>query len=133
MSLKPSPAWDDGRLVAACLEDDQDAWAALLRKYKQLIYSVPVRYGFSPEDASDVFQTVCMELYASLARLREVDALRGWLLRVAAHECYHRKKAAQRQRLERLEPELFESTPGLQEHPVWLDQLARQQIVRAAP
>jgi RNA polymerase sigma factor (sigma-70 family) len=132
MSRKPSPAWEDRQLVEACLEGNQEAWAALLRKYKDLIYSVPVRYGFGPEDASDVFQTVCMELYTGLSRLREVDALRGWLLRVAAHECYHRKLRWQRQKLEQLEPAHSEVVEKLHEHPVWLEELAQQQIVREA-
>lgn len=128
----PSPTWDDHQLVEACLEGNQDAWAALLRKYKDLLYSVPVRYGFDPEEASDVFQTVCMELYTRLSRLRQVDALRGWLLQVAAHECYHRKLNRQRQQLEQLEAGHSETIHGLQEHPVWLEELERQQVVREA-
>lgn len=131
-SETPSPTWEDRQLVEACLEGNQEAWAALLRKYKDLIYSVPVRYGFAPEDASDVFQAVCMELYTGLSRLRNVDALRGWLLRVAAHECYHRKLSKQRHKLEQLEPAHFEVGEKLREHPVWLDELEQQQIVREA-
>jgi RNA polymerase sigma factor (sigma-70 family) len=131
-SGKPSPAWDDHQLVNACLKGNQDAWAALLRKYKDLIYSVPVRYGFSAEDAADVFQTVSMELYTRLSRLREVDALRGWLLRVAAHECFHRKQDRQKYRLEDLEDAHPEVGPKLQDQPAWLDELERQQVVREA-
>lgn len=131
MSANPSPSWDDQALVAACLAGNQDAWEALLRKYKNLIYSVPIRYGFGPEDASDVFQTVSMELYTGLSGVREVGALRGWLLQVAAHECYRRKASLQRQKLEQLDTTSGDSAEP-QEHPVWLDELAQQQIVREA-
>jgi RNA polymerase sigma factor (sigma-70 family) len=132
MSTKPSPAWEDQRLVAACREGNQEAWAALLRKYKNLIYSVPIRYAFSPEDASDVFQTVCLELYTRLPQLREINALRAWLLRVAAHECYRRKMSRQQQKLEQLEPQNPEFSEGLQDQPAWLEELEQQQIVREA-
>ena len=52
----PHAGWSDERLVRACLDGDDDAWAALIDKYKRLIYSVPIKYGASPEDAADIFQ-----------------------------------------------------------------------------
>jgi hypothetical protein len=57
-----SKAWPDRRLVAECLEGNEEAWSALVDKYKNLIFSIPVKYGFSPDDASDIFQAVCVEL-----------------------------------------------------------------------
>ena len=53
----------DESLVAACLEGEQAAWNALVARYKNLVYSVPVRYGLSPEDSADIFQSVWLELY----------------------------------------------------------------------
>ena len=32
-------SWPDGRLVRACLRGSEDAWGALLEKYKNLIFS----------------------------------------------------------------------------------------------
>lgn len=77
----------DVRLVRECLAGRQDAWASLLDKYKRLIYSIPVKYGLSPDEATDVFQDVCVELLAELPRLREPRALPKWLMQVAAHKC----------------------------------------------
>lgn len=82
---RPSPAWDDVRLVRACQEGHEQAWAALIDKYKNLIYSVPIRAGASPQDAADIFQSVCLQLFAELPRLRSVAALRKWLLTVATN------------------------------------------------
>jgi len=75
----------DAALIARCLAGDASAWEALIDAYKRLIYSIPIRYRLSPEDAADVFQLVCLDLYRDLASLREAGALRGWLARVAAH------------------------------------------------
>ena len=66
--------WDDGRLVQACREGDPEAWSVLIQRYRRLIYSIPARYGAQPADASDIFQAVCLELYAELPRLRKVRA-----------------------------------------------------------
>lgn len=82
----PSASWDDPRLVAACLEGDADAWAALIAKYQRMIYSVPLRYGAQAHDAADIFQQVCVELFSRLADLRKVESLRSWLLTVASHQ-----------------------------------------------
>jgi hypothetical protein len=35
--------WTDAQLIEVCLDGDQGAWAALVDKYKNLIYPIPVR------------------------------------------------------------------------------------------
>jgi len=88
----PDAGWSDKRLVRACLDGNEDAWAALIDKYKRLIYSIPVRYGASPEDAADIFQFVCLELFSHLPQLRKTAALRGWIVTVTAHQSFHWKR-----------------------------------------
>jgi RNA polymerase sigma factor (sigma-70 family) len=82
----------DHDLVQACLCGDQHAWGVLIRRYKDLIYSFPRRYGASPADASDVFQLVCTELYRALPQVRNHQTLRAWIMTVAAHQAYHWKR-----------------------------------------
>lgn len=84
-TLSQESAAQDSALVAKCLSGDTRAWETLIDKYKRLIYSIPVRYRLSAEDAADVFQLVCLDLYRDLGQLREAGALRGWLARVAVH------------------------------------------------
>ena len=73
--LGPDVTWSDARLIRACLKGSEDAWATLIAKYKNLIYSIPMKYGASPEDAADIFQAVCLELFAELPRLRKPDSI----------------------------------------------------------
>jgi RNA polymerase sigma factor (sigma-70 family) len=89
--------WSDERLVRACLAGDEAAWSALIDKYKALIYSIPRRYGASPEDASDIFQSVCLELFSELPQLRKTEALRSWIITVTAHQAFHWKRRQRRQ------------------------------------
>lgn len=105
-------AWPDTRLVKECLRGNEEAWSALVDKYKNLIYSIPVKYGFSADDAGDIFQAVCLELLTELPKLRKPKALPRWIMQVAAHKCFHRKRQQQRtevsdpedQKLDRSEP-----------------------------
>jgi len=86
----------DEELVRECLEGNQAAWADLIDKYKNLIFSVPIKYGFSREEAGDIFQEVCLGLLSELKSIREPKALAKWLLMVTAHKCFRWKKRAQR-------------------------------------
>ena len=73
--LGPDVTWSDARLIRACLNGNEHAWSALIAKYKNLIYSIPMKYGASPEDAADIFQAVCLELFSELPRLRKPDCV----------------------------------------------------------
>jgi RNA polymerase sigma factor (sigma-70 family) len=90
-------SWSDARLVSECLEGNERAWTALIAKYKNLIYSVPVRWGLPPSDASDVFQSVVADMLSELGRLREPKALPLWLVQVASHRCIQLKKQQSRE------------------------------------
>lgn len=102
--------WPDQRLVRECLEGSEEAWAALLDKYKRLIYSIPVKYGFPPDEAADVFQTVCLELLSELSNLRNPKALPKWIIQVTAHKCLRRKRQQQRVVVSDPNDEFFEKS-----------------------
>src|SRR5262249_53483608 len=81
----------------SCLDGDPAAWAAVMSKYKRLIYSIPIKYGAQPDDAADIFQAVCTALIAELPRLRRHEALRPWLIRVTRHKTLQWKLRARRE------------------------------------
>ncbi|HEV2522460.1 MAG TPA: sigma-70 family RNA polymerase sigma factor [Candidatus Acidoferrales bacterium] len=95
-AASPPKAWSDSRLVRDCLKGREEAWAALVDKYKNLIYSIPIKYGLAPDEAADIFQSVCLETLSRLETLREPGALPKWLMQVAAHKCYHFKRQQSR-------------------------------------
>jgi RNA polymerase sigma factor (sigma-70 family) len=125
----------DERLIARCLQGDQGAWSALIDKYKNLIYSIPVKLGMH-QDAADIFQSVCVDLLSELPRLREHRALPKWLMQTCYHTCLRYQRAAGR--LVELEPEGTDgeallpasSADDLPEH--MLVQLEQEQILRDA-
>jgi RNA polymerase sigma factor (sigma-70 family) len=87
-------SWSDTRLVRECRGGNEEAWAALLEKYQNLIFSIPIKQGIPRDDAADLFQRVCVLLLAELPHLREPEALPMWLIRVTSHEClrWHRQE-----------------------------------------
>jgi RNA polymerase sigma factor (sigma-70 family) len=82
----------DRDLVDGCLKHREDDWNLLIDKYKNLVFSIPIRYGFSREEAADIFQSVCLDLILELPKLRDPQALPKWLMQVTAHKCFHSKR-----------------------------------------
>jgi RNA polymerase sigma factor (sigma-70 family) len=91
-----TPVKSDRELIQGCLKQHEEAWNLLIDKYKRLIYSIPIRYGFSREEAADIFQSVCLDLIQELPKLRDAQALPKWLMQVTAHKCFRWKKQQNR-------------------------------------
>jgi RNA polymerase sigma factor (sigma-70 family) len=105
-------AWPDARLVRECLGGSEEAWCALISKYKNLIFSIPIKYGFSADDSTDIFQAVCLDLLSELPKLRKAKALPKWIIQITAHKCFHRKQQERRTEVSDPNDKQFEqSTP----------------------
>ena len=127
-----SDSHEDEILVRECLNGNNQAWSALIDKYKKLIYSIPIKHGFSTDDAGEIFQTVCLTLLHELPQLREPRALAAWLIRTTAHKC---KSYRRDQKLYADDPidensNLNVQTDQLPEN--LLQELEREQILREA-
>jgi RNA polymerase sigma factor (sigma-70 family) len=90
-------AQSDAELIENCLKGNQNAWETLIRRYQNLIYSVPMRYHFSAQDSADVFQHVCVTLLDKLKTLRNSETLSSWLYVTTKRHCW---KIAKKQKME---------------------------------
>ena len=119
---------EDDRLVQECLRGSQEAWSTLVDKYKNLIFSIPLKQGFPPEDAADIFQGVCLAVLQELPRLREPRALAAWLIQTTSHKCF-RWRGEQKWRVNVELPEIVsDETVEMPEE--FLREIEREQILR---
>jgi len=126
---KAEVSWSNERLVRECRKGNEAAWSALIDKYKNLIFSVPIKFGLSREDAADIFQAVCVDLLSSLDKLREPQALPKWLMQTSYHKCLRIKK--QELRLVDDVETIEETQADTKELPgEMLNQLEREQLLR---
>ncbi|HEY7191346.1 MAG TPA: sigma-70 family RNA polymerase sigma factor [Vicinamibacterales bacterium] len=86
----------DHELVAACVKGDDAAWHELIDRYTRLIYSVSLKLGLTREEATDIFQAVCLDLVNELPRLRDPQALPMWLMQVTRHKVVKWKRKSER-------------------------------------
>lgn len=123
--------WSDAQLVKECLRGNEEAWSALIDTYKKLIFSIPIKYGFSRDDATDIFQAVCVELLSELPKLRKPKALPKWIMQVAAHKCFHHKRQMQRTETRERDDDAFEGSVPAQAEGI-LREAEEEQTLREA-
>jgi RNA polymerase sigma factor (sigma-70 family) len=132
--LKQMRRRSDSSLVEGCLNGDEEAWAALLEKYKNLIFSIPINLGFSQPDAGDIFQSVSLDLLRELPHLRNPDGLPKWLIQTTMRKCWRwKRREDQYCPGDSAEPDVFEQAALPQATPEeLLQELQRDQVLRDA-
>jgi RNA polymerase sigma-70 factor (ECF subfamily) len=66
---------------------DQAAFASLVRRHQNMVFSVALHMLRSRAAAEDLAQEVFLELYRSLSKLESDSHLVFWLRRVTSHRC----------------------------------------------
>ena len=77
---------DDDTLVRA-RNGDATAFAALVRRYQAMVFSVALHALRSRPAAEDLAQEVFLELFRSLPRIESPAHAIAWLRRVTTHRC----------------------------------------------
>jgi RNA polymerase sigma factor (sigma-70 family) len=124
------PFREDELLVRECLLGSEEAWSDLIDKYRNLIFSIAVKHSFSRDDASELFQAVCLTLLQELSHLRDPRALAGWLIKLTARKCLRWKHEGRAFAGAEIDKESFVDTEKLPEG--LLEELEREQMLREA-
>ena len=127
-------SYTDAVLCAECLAGSEEAWGALLARYQNLIYSIPLKFHFSEDEAGEIFQAVALDLFTGLDRVKEKDKLKSWLISVTRHRCMRYKE---RRKVEPLSWEELESGGSVvaddrRQAEQWLVDVAEEASLREA-
>src|SRR6188768_1015475 len=74
-------------LLTQAKAGDQAAFAALIRRHQNMVFSLALHMLRSRPAAEDLAQEVFLKLYRSLHRLESEAHVVSWLRRVASHRC----------------------------------------------
>ena len=83
ISNKETNYESDDDLIQACRKGNARAWKIVVSKYKRLVFSIPLNYGLSQEDAADITQITFIILFESLDKFYTNARLAPWLATVA--------------------------------------------------
>lgn len=87
------------QLVLRAREGDQIAWDELVERFSSLVWWTARQRGLSEVDAADVSQTTWLRCVQSIEKIREPQAIAGWLVTTARREAIRLSRRAGRQLL----------------------------------
>ena len=90
----------DASLMGRAAGGDPAAFDVLVRRWKNRVFRLALRYFRRPEDAEDVTQEVFLKVYRTAATYRKDAPFEHWLLRVSTNACLDRLRASRRRREE---------------------------------
>jgi RNA polymerase sigma-70 factor (ECF subfamily) len=86
---------EDRELVRLCLENDQNAYRALLEQYQRPVYALVRRMVANDADAADLTQEAFVRAFRSLGQYDPERKFSSWLFRIAHNLCidqYRRRR-----------------------------------------
>lgn len=102
----------DDDLIRGCRTGDTEAWQELLDRYERLVFSIPLNYGLSRDDAADIVQLTFTSLIESLDTLHQESRLGAWLATVARRKTWRVIERGRRESVDEYE-QLAETLPSL--------------------
>ena len=82
-----TPELTTTELLRTAVNGDRDAWELLMSRFDPAVSAVISSYRLQEADARDVAQRTWMQMFEHHDRIREPEALGGWLRTTARHEC----------------------------------------------
>src|SRR5579862_1584430 len=85
---------DDNSIISNVLQGDQHAYASLVQRYQNFVFTTCLRYATTREDAEEIAQDVFIKAYRSLADFRGESKFSTWLYTIVRTNCitFLRKK-----------------------------------------
>ncbi len=100
-STQPSTGSGSGlaELVSAARTGDGRAWAALVTRLNPMLRGVARRYGLCPAQVDDVVQETWVRLFEHVGRLRDPEAVAGWLVVTTRREALRQLQSRVKEQL----------------------------------
>lgn len=89
-----STGLNDNEIISKVLNGDQQAYAVLVNRYQNYVFTLTMRFTKNREDAEEVSQDIFIKAYRSLADFRGASKFSTWLYTIVNTTCitFLRKK-----------------------------------------
>lgn len=84
----------DNEILSSVLQGDQQAYAEIVKRYQNFVFTIALRYTPNREDAEEIAQDCFIKAYRSLADFRGASKFSTWLYTIVTTTCltFLRKK-----------------------------------------
>jgi RNA polymerase sigma-70 factor, ECF subfamily len=105
---------EEAALIAELQAGSDEAFAWLINRYHQPIFSLLARMVHDRADAADLTQEVFVKVFRGVGRFHGESSLRTWIYRIALHEASNQRRWWMRHKLQEvpIEQEMAESDFG---------------------
>jgi RNA polymerase sigma-70 factor, ECF subfamily len=114
---------EEAAVIEQLKAGSDEAFAWLIARYQQPLYSLIYRILPNPGDAADITQDVFIKVFRGIARFNGEASLRTWIYRIALHEALNQRRWWSRHRRNEI---AIESDPE-EPHPSLMDTLEDRQ------
>lgn len=92
----------DSEIISRVLLGEQQAYAELVKRYQNFVFTITLRYAGNREDAEEIAQDIFVKAYRSLADFRGASKFSTWLYTIVTTSCitFLRKKKLETQSLD---------------------------------
>ena len=106
---------DEAALIAELQAGSEEAFAWLISRYHQPIYSLLARTLYDRADAADLTQEVFVKVFRGVGRFHGESSLRTWIYRIALHEASNQRRWWMRHKQQEIpiEQEISEGGSGV--------------------
>jgi RNA polymerase sigma-70 factor (ECF subfamily) len=83
----------ENKLVVACQHGDREAFRCLFETYKQMVFSIALRFSDDRSVAMDIAQDTFLKLFSSIRDFRGDSRFESWVYRLVVNCCLdHRRR-----------------------------------------
>ena len=108
---------EEAAVVEQLKAGSEEAFAWLISRYQQPLYSLIYRILPNPGDAADITQEVFVKVFRGIGRFQGEASLRTWIYRIALHEALNQRRWWSRHSKHEITIEGDESGRGEETHP----------------
>jgi RNA polymerase sigma factor (sigma-70 family) len=121
---------DDNHYIELVIQGETAAFAPLVNRHKDLVFTIAMNITRNREDAEEVAQDVFLKAFQKLAGFRKESGFATWLYRIAYNEAITKIRKSKIKTLE-LEEEIMEIVPveELEDDIAGLDEHEQKQVI----
>ncbi len=118
---------EEAAVIEQLKAGSEEAFAWLISRYQQPLYSLIYRILPNPGDAADITQEVFVKIFRGIGHFQGEASLRTWIYRIALHEALNQRRWWSRHSGREITIEADESSCGQEPHGGIIDTLVDQQ------
>jgi RNA polymerase sigma-70 factor, ECF subfamily len=118
---------EEAAVIEQLKAGSDEAFAWLISRYQQPLYSLIYRILPNPGDAADITQDVFVKVFRGIGRFNGDASLRTWIYRIALHEALNQRRWWSRHRRNEVAIEADASAHSEERHPCPIDTLEDRQ------